>query len=201
MPSWPDDKFRYFVACSVAAAVTCAIVAVLMLLLPRRKRYLLRAFIRENWITTFSTTLLAIPSAGFGGILFGGLLVIAISTVSGHVLARQTRLLLACISAIPFYLGFLIYVGRYLFKEVTKLAAEEDWKIACHEAGHAVAAVRQMICFDTAKVGPNEFGEVSPTWNPIDDEDRDWTDSQRVQYQLVYAAGAAAERLIFGRER
>lgn len=81
---------------------------------------------------------------------------------------------------------------------------DEDWKIACHEAGHAVFAITQRMremWVEWAKVGENEYGEIQLVATPHDSPDDDWTANQLVRYQLYYAAGAAAEQHLFQQHR
>jgi hypothetical protein len=78
---------------------------------------------------------------------------------------------------------------------------DEGWKIACHEAGHTIVAVLHEIPFDKVLRGDGEEGEVEVGVNPIDDEEIGLSNEQLKQWQEFYAAGAAAERAIFGEER
>jgi hypothetical protein len=78
---------------------------------------------------------------------------------------------------------------------------DDEWKIACHEAGHAIVAVRHRIAFTSAEVGPSDHGMVAPALNPVDDEEHEWSEDAVNRYQQFYAAGAAAERLLFNDER
>ena len=78
---------------------------------------------------------------------------------------------------------------------------EEAWKITCHEAGHAVAGVRLNVPFTHVERGDGEHGAVPVGVGPVDAPDHDWTDDEISRWQQFYAAGAAAEKLLFGEYR
>jgi hypothetical protein len=81
---------------------------------------------------------------------------------------------------------------------------DEDWKINCHEAGHAIVAVRHEITFDCVKRADGEKDEVFVAPNPVDDNECEWcewSDAELMRVQEYYAAGAAAERIMFQEER
>lgn len=69
---------------------------------------------------------------------------------------------------------------------------------AVHEAGHAVAACGLGILFDTVRIIYNV--EVDLVNNPIDYPEQA-TDEELPKYLLGYAAGAAAEDVVFGVRR
>lgn len=73
----------------------------------------------------------------------------------------------------------------------------DDWRICCHEAGHAVVAIKLQIPLEQITRGEGTNGEVEPIHDPSDNCDQ----KTRARYQLFYAAGAAAERIVFGTER
>jgi hypothetical protein len=77
----------------------------------------------------------------------------------------------------------------------------EQWRIACHEAGHVVAAVRLKIPLSHVELGEDDCGEVSVAFSPIDDPERRLSQDEISHWQQFYAAGAAAERLLFGTYR
>jgi hypothetical protein len=72
---------------------------------------------------------------------------------------------------------------------------EECWQISCHEAGHAIVAVRLGIIFEYVERGEGEHGVVELIANPIDNPEIDWDKSTLQQFQVFYAGGGAAERL------
>jgi hypothetical protein len=80
-----------------------------------------------------------------------------------------------------------------------KLTKLEDWMITCHEAGHAVVGVRHEIAFENVVRGDGEYGEVPVGVGPI--ERGNGTQDEISRWQQFYAAGAAAERLLFGEYR
>jgi hypothetical protein len=74
---------------------------------------------------------------------------------------------------------------------------DDAWRISCHEAGHAIVAVRLLLPFDSVERGLGDQGFVDGS-NPIDDdEDQCWPNDCLRKYQCFYAAGAAAEKLLF----
>jgi hypothetical protein len=87
-------------------------------------------------------------------------------------------------------------------KKHRKLTPDMAWRITRHEAGHAVVAVALKIPFTYVERGDGEFGltEVGEN-NPIDDSNGNWTEEDISRWQQFYAAGAAAERLLYGRYR
>jgi hypothetical protein len=79
----------------------------------------------------------------------------------------------------------------------TLLGIHDDWRICCHEAGHAIAATKLKIPLDKITRGEGTAGEVQPTHDADDFYEKQiWAD-----YQIFYAAGAAAERIVFGSEK
>jgi len=66
---------------------------------------------------------------------------------------------------------------------------------AVHEAGHAVAACLLKIRFMETKIIYD--AGVDPVINPIDNP-IDVTNEERIKYHIFYAAGAAAEDVVFG---
>src|SRR5689334_10046745 len=109
-----DDKFRFLVACGVAAIASATAFVVVISSLPRRRRGLLTNFVRENFTAAFSTALIAIPSCALSGVLFGTLILMAFSAITGGIVDRQTRLSVACVTAIALYLASFIYLCQYL---------------------------------------------------------------------------------------
>lgn|GEM_PF-6185344 len=85
--------------------------------------------------------------------------------------------------------------------EPRQLTPEEEWQITCHEAGHAVVGVRHQIPFWQVERGEREHGEVPIGVGPIVNPDRNWTEDEISRWQQFYAAGAAAEQLLFGTYR
>jgi hypothetical protein len=81
------------------------------------------------------------------------------------------------------------------------LNCDDDRKITCHEAGHAIVAVLHEITFDYVERGNSEEGQVEVGSNPINDMDDGWSNDALRQWQHFYAAGAAAERILFQNER
>ena len=81
------------------------------------------------------------------------------------------------------------------------IAPDEAWKITCHEAGHAIFAVRHGIIFESVKRGTGEHGIVKLCANPIDNPEEQWSPRELQVWQEFYAAGAAAERLLFDTDR
>jgi hypothetical protein len=81
------------------------------------------------------------------------------------------------------------------------ITSEESWMISCHEAGHAVIAVRRRILFEYVQRGKGEHGLVKSCGGPIENPDRPWPQDEIARWQQFYAAGAAAELLLFGTYR
>jgi len=82
-----------------------------------------------------------------------------------------------------------------------QITAEEDWQITCHEAGHAVQAVKHHFFFEYVQRGEGEHGELKPCECPLDYPDRCWSEDMLSKWQQFYAGGAAAELLVPGRYR
>ena len=80
-------------------------------------------------------------------------------------------------------------------RQVTR---EEAWQITCHEAGHAVAAVRLDTPFTHVERGEGEHAEVHPGNNPVNTPETMWTGGEVSRWQQFYAAGTAAEIVLFG---
>jgi hypothetical protein len=74
---------------------------------------------------------------------------------------------------------------------------EELWQVTCHEAGHAVVGVRLEIPFLYVERGDGEHGEVPVGVGPLENPGRSRSPSEISRWQQFYAAGAAAEQLLF----
>jgi hypothetical protein len=77
----------------------------------------------------------------------------------------------------------------------TLIGHHDDWRICCHEAGHAIVAVKLAIMLERIARGEGTKGVVEPFHDPDCNEPHD-----RASFQLFYAGGAASERLVFGTE-
>ena len=94
---------------------------------------------------------------------------------------------------------------EFTFTDLPSLHPYDDWRIAVHESGHAVFAVKNDFLFTCVEIGPKEHGEVhvssSPLdddqHSPLDDDQQELTRDQLLCWQAFYAAGAAAEHLVF----
>ncbi len=78
----------------------------------------------------------------------------------------------------------------------TLLGCYDDWRICVHEAGHAIVAARLRIPLEKIARGGGTSGQVEPIHDPVDTSDQ----NKRADYQVFYAAGAAAERIVFSTE-
>jgi hypothetical protein len=78
-----------------------------------------------------------------------------------------------------------------------RITLEEDWKITCHEAGHAVVGIHCKIPVDYVIRGQGEEGRVDTGVGPIENPDKPRSQDDIAHWQLFYAAGAAAEVLLF----
>lgn len=88
----------------------------------------------------------------------------------------------------------IVYTNR------AELHADDAWRIAVHEAGHAIAGVRFEKTFDPVEVHDKEHGEVHWTHDPFDPGQNYSLDEVRT-WQTICAAGAAAEQAYFGEIR
>lgn len=82
-----------------------------------------------------------------------------------------------------------------------QLTSEEAWQTTCHEAGHALVAARLGIPFTHVERGEGEHGKVEVGVGPIEDPEHNWTLHQISCWQQFHAAGAAAEKFLFGSYR
>ncbi len=82
-----------------------------------------------------------------------------------------------------------------------QITPEEAWQITCHEAGHAVTGVRLRFAFLRVERGDGEYGRVDVGVGPIEAPTGNWTEVEISRWQLFYAGGAAAERMLFGDHR
>ncbi len=87
------------------------------------------------------------------------------------------------------------------YTNLTCLHSDDDWRIAVHESGHAITGARKDFIFAHVAIGPNEHGEVAWNNNPIDDADQKYTPEELRDWQTIYAAGAAAEHIVFNEIR
>ena len=86
---------------------------------------------------------------------------------------------------------------NFTFTSDTKLQSDDPRRVAVHDAGHAIIAVKLGILFDHVKLGPGpEDGEVPPTFSPFDKESRPAPDDIP-KWRSFYAGGAAAEHIAF----
>jgi len=81
------------------------------------------------------------------------------------------------------------------------LHSDDDWRIAIHESGHAIVAVRHDCIFEHVAIGPNEFGEVRWANSPLNDPGGGYTREKLWKWQTAFAAGAAAEHVVFSEIR
>jgi hypothetical protein len=78
-----------------------------------------------------------------------------------------------------------------------KLTPEEDWQLACHEAGHAVLCVRRGIPFGYALHGEGGHGVVVFKHGWFEDPGKVHSPDEIESLRLYHAGGAAAEELLF----
>jgi hypothetical protein len=82
------------------------------------------------------------------------------------------------------------------------IEGEEDWRITCHEAGHAIVACRLGLLFERISRGDGDRGSVTVgVDNPRENPNREWSVIEISNWQKFYAGGAAAERVMFGSHR
>jgi hypothetical protein len=79
--------------------------------------------------------------------------------------------------------------------------SDDDRRITCNEAGHAIVAVYKKIPFTRVWRGREEDGGVCLGVNPVDNWKLAWMEPRIREYQEFYAAGAAAERIMFKKDR
>ena len=82
--------------------------------------------------------------------------------------------------------------------EITSTSIKYQRRVAYHEAGHAVAAVRLNIPFMHVVVNGDTSSEVEVSVTPLDNEDGLQSSEEMRRWQQFYAAGAASEQLLFG---
>jgi hypothetical protein len=105
-----------------------------------------------------------------------------------------------CLSDFEADIGEIAQLGQRLSDSDPAPAAMLDWVHyqAVHEAGHAIVASYLRILFERVRVIYEAGMRFIP--NSIDDPEEVVTADKR-KYLLGYAAGAAAEDLVFGRRR
>jgi len=81
-----------------------------------------------------------------------------------------------------------------------QITVDEAWQITCHEAGHAVVAVRFVFNFHYVERGEGEHGKMEPCGCPLNHRELNWPLTAISQWQQWYAAGVAAEWLLFGKD-
>jgi len=96
---------------------------------------------------------------------------------------------------------FLLAPIMLVYTNLETLHSDNSWRVAIHEAGHAIAGVRLEQPFDRVRVGDNEFGEVEWTHDPFDPLSEPNSLECIRSWQTIYAAGAAAEQTYFGEIR
>jgi len=82
--------------------------------------------------------------------------------------------------------------------EITSTSIQDQRRIAYHEAGHVVAAVRLKVPFMHVVVNGDTGSEVVVGVTPLDDKDSSESSEKMRHWQQFYAAGAASEELLFG---
>lgn len=90
---------------------------------------------------------------------------------------------------------------KLTYTNLSHLHEDDAWRIAIHEAGHAIAGVRFEKTFDSVELGDNEHGQVCWTHDPFDLDDKALSLDEIRVWQTIYAAGAAAEQAYFGEIR
>jgi hypothetical protein len=81
------------------------------------------------------------------------------------------------------------------------ISDKEAWQIACHEAAHAVIAVHHRFDLENVEMIDEENAITRPLGGPIEDLHKVWVVEEVRKWQEFYAAGIAAERLLFGEDR
>ena len=81
-------------------------------------------------------------------------------------------------------------------------SAKDERIVACHEAGHAIVCAHFGIPFCGVYMKSDEGPRVEYGINPIDDpDDFEWSKEELRKWRAASAAGAAAERSVFGSYR
>jgi hypothetical protein len=83
----------------------------------------------------------------------------------------------------------------------TTEAEVESWKISCHEAGHAVVAVKLDVILDYVERGDPRDDRAQPVLDLLNALPHEQTPDRISRYQRFYAGGAAAEVVLFGAYR
>jgi hypothetical protein len=77
------------------------------------------------------------------------------------------------------------------------ITPEEEWRITCHEAGHAIVAVRCQVPLLFIKRGKGEHGIAEVGGGPLENPSGHWSENEISHWQLFHAGGAAAEMILF----
>ncbi len=78
---------------------------------------------------------------------------------------------------------------------------DESRRVMYHEAGHAVLGVHHQLAFLHVEVKDDDCGEVPIGVGPLENTTRAHSLAEIFRWQLFYAAGTAAELLVFGSRR
>ena len=87
------------------------------------------------------------------------------------------------------------------YTNLAELHPDDDWRIAVHESGHAITGARNDCIFEYVEIGPNEHGAVKWINSPTDLKNQGFTIEELRYWQMIYAAGAAAEHIVFNEIR
>lgn len=90
---------------------------------------------------------------------------------------------------------------RLIYTYRNFLQGDDAWRIAIHESGHAIAAVKFYKLFDRVEIGDREQGAVHFTFEPPEEVKQNRSLQNVRDWQTVYGAGAGAEHLFFGQIR
>lgn len=122
MSWWLRDKVAGAIEFAAAILIGYALTFLVALVRSRRRavqdsRMSIGQFVRLNGFDTSMVALIAIPTAGFAGLIYGGLLALFLDKVLDVSLDRELRFAIVGLAGASVYVGCLVYIVLKLLKD------------------------------------------------------------------------------------